>query len=64
MDILTAIAARPITVSDPKAQYITTVPAGTEVYATPARNRDGWFNIRVCGTLLTQRVTAGSLLIP
>jgi hypothetical protein len=67
MDSLVATIARPVTfsVKTGPARVVTAVevfPAGTEVYVRRIKN--GSAEVRVPGTLFTQRVAVSQLLVP
>lgn len=38
-------------------------PPGTEVYASPAQGRMGWFRVRIPGTLFSQVVSPDSVRV-
>lgn len=65
-DALEATTARPVTFSivgrDTRVQAIEEFPTGTPVYVR--RIRSGFAEVRVHGTLFTQRVSLGSLIVP
>lgn len=65
-DSLEATIARPVTFSvvgrDTQVQAIEEFPTGTPVYVRRIRN--GFAEVRVPGTLFTQRVSLGSLIVP
>jgi hypothetical protein len=62
-ETLTGRTTRPVSFTDSSQKVITsavTKPAGTEVYVTRML-KDGTWNIRIPGTLLTQNVYPASV---
>lgn len=57
------ITNRAITFENARTGYISTEPAGAEVYVTTRRN-SLYLTIRIRGSLLEQEVSAGSVDVP
>jgi hypothetical protein len=49
-----------ITESNKGRSHFTTYPAGTEVYASKNTRWAGLYDLRICGTLMTQSTKASS----